>query len=63
MLKKVWMQGGNLYGLARNDPEGGYFSFKLLPIGENTFGRADGSVKITFGENCLVIDGVTCKKL
>ena len=63
MLKKVWMQDGDLFGLARNDPEEDYFEFKLLPIGENTFGRANGNVKITFGDNCLVIDGVTCKKL
>ena len=63
MLKKVRMQDGDLFGLARNDPEEDYFEFKLLPIGENTFGRANGNVKITFGDNCLVIDGVTCKKL
>ena len=63
MLKKVWMKDGDLYGLACNDPEKDYFTFKLLPIGENTFGRANGSVKITFGDNCLVIDGITCRKL
>ena len=63
MLKKVWMQDGDLYGLACNDPEEDYFEFKLLPIGENTFGRANGSVRISFGDNCLVIDGITCKKL
>ena len=63
MLKKVWMKDGDLYGLACNDPEEDYFEFKLLPIGENTFGRANGSVRITFGDNCLVIDGITCKKL
>ncbi len=62
-LEKIWMQDGDLYGKACNDPEGEYFTFKLLPIGENTFGRANGNVKITFGDNCLVIDGVTCKKL
>ncbi len=62
-LEKVWMQDGDLYGKACNDPEGEYFTFKLLPIGENVFGRANGNVKITFGDNCLVIDGVTCKKL
>ena len=62
-LEKVWMQDGNLYGSACNDPDDGYFTFKLLPIGENTFGRANGGVKITFGDNCLVIDDVTCRKL
>ena len=62
-LEKVWMQDGDLYGKACNDPEGEYFTFKLLPIGENVFGRANGGVKITFGDNCLVIDGIICKKL
>lgn len=62
-LEKVWMQDGDLYGKACNGPEGEYFTFKLLPIGENVFGRADGGVKITFGDNCLVIDDVTCRKL
>ena len=62
-LEKVWMQNGNLYGSACNEAGGDYFTFKLLPIGGNTFGRANGGVKITFGDNCLVIDDVTCKKL
>ena len=62
-LEKVWMQDGDLYGKACNDPEGEYFTFKLLPIGENVFGRANGGVKIEFGDNCLVIDGIICKKL
>ncbi|MBR4905356.1 MAG: GNAT family N-acetyltransferase [Clostridia bacterium] len=62
-LEKVWMQDGNLYGSACNEAGGDYFTFKLLPIGGNTFGRANGGVKITFGDNCLVIDDVTCRKL
>ena len=61
MLKKVWMQDGNLYGLASNEVRDD-ITFKFLPLGENLFGRADGSVRITFGDNCLVIDGITCKK-
>ncbi len=61
MLKKVWMQDGNLYGLANNEVRDD-ITFKFLPLGENLFGRADGSVRITFGDNCLVIDGITCKK-
>ncbi len=62
-LKKVWMKDNDLYGLACNDPDEDYFEFKLLPLGENTFGRAEGMVKIAFGDNCLVIDGITCRKL
>ena len=60
---KVWVKDGDLYGLACNDPKEDYFAFKLLPIGENTFGRAKGNVRITFGENCLMIEDFTCKKL
>ena len=62
MLRRVWMQDGSLYGLTHNEMKGD-FTFKLLPLGENTFGRASGSVRIEFGDNCLVIDGITCKKL
>ncbi len=61
-LKMVWMQDGDLYGIASNEVRDD-FTFKLLPIGEKRFGRAGGSVIIDFGENSLVIDGITCKKL
>ena len=61
-LYKVWMQDGNLYGLASNEVEDD-ITFKLLPIGENTFGRAGGSVRILFGDGCLTIDDIICKKL
>ena len=61
-LKKVWLQDGDLYGIASNEVRDD-FTFKLLPIGENRFGRAGGSVIIDFGENSLVIDGIVCKKL
>ena len=61
-LKNIRMQDGDLYGTAVNYL-GDDFSFKLLPLGENRFGRAGGSVIIDFGDNCLVIDGITCRKL
>ena len=61
-LKKVRMQDGDLYGTALNNM-GDEFTFKLLPLGENRFGRAGGCVIIDFDENCLVIDGIICKKL
>ena len=36
----------------------------LYPIGENTFGRKGGFVRISFGENCMTInDETVCKKL
>ena len=62
MLKKVWMQDGNLYGLANNEVKDD-ITFKFLPLGENLFGRAGGSVRITFGDDCYTVDGITNKKL
>ena len=32
-------------------------------LGENEFGRKGGMLKLTFGENCLMFDDFTCKKL
>ncbi len=61
-LKNIRMQNDDLYGTAVNYL-GEDFTFKLLPLGENRFGRAGGCVIIDFGENCLTIDGITCRKL
>lgn len=41
----------------------GGFTGKLYPIGKKTFRRKGGFVKIAFGENCLTVDRITCKKL
>ena len=41
----------------------GGFTCNLYPIGEKTFGRKGGIAKIVFGENCLTVNGVACKKL
>ena len=60
-LDEIFMQDGDLYARIDND-EGGYTS-KLYPIGEKTFGRKGGFAKIIFGENCLIIGGITCKKI
>ena len=43
--------------------EDGEFTSKLYPIGDKTFGRKGGAARIVFGEDCLTINGVTCKKL
>ncbi|MCR5348229.1 MAG: GNAT family N-acetyltransferase [Bacilli bacterium] len=61
-LKEVWMQDGDLYGLASNEVRRN-FKFKFYPIGKNVFGRRDGIVRVTFGENQCVIGGHVCKKL
>ncbi len=37
--------------------------YELYPIGEKRFGRKGGFAGISFGDNCLTIDGITCKKL
>jgi CubicO group peptidase (beta-lactamase class C family)/RimJ/RimL family protein N-acetyltransferase len=60
-LDEVFLQDGDLF--ARIIGEDGAFTSKLYPIGKKTFGRKGGFAKITFGKNCLTIDGVTCKKL
>ena len=39
------------------------FTSRLYPIGKKSFGRKGGFAKIVFGEDCLNIDGVTCRKL
>ena len=55
------MQDGKLY--AKILGEEGEYTSRLYPIGKNTFGRKGGLAKIEFGENCLTVDGITCKKL
>ena len=60
-LEEVFMRDGDLYAKIAN--EDGGFTCQLYPIGEHAFGRKGGFAKIIFGDNCLIIDGVTCKKL
>ena len=63
IVDEVFLKDGELYMNAIDD-DGDDFTDRLYPIEENTFGRKQGMLKITFGDNCLVIDGkVTCKKL
>ena len=61
-LLKVWMKDGNLYGQASNEVSKN-FRFKFYPLGDNVFGRRDGVAKVTFGENCYIVDSIVCKKL
>ena len=60
-LEEVYMQDGKLYAKILGDD--GEFTSQLYPIGEKTFGRKGGFAKISFGENCLTVNGITCKKL
>ncbi len=60
-VDEVFMQDGKLYAKFLGDD--GEFTSQLYPIGKKTFGRKGGFVKILFGEGCLTIDGITCKKL
>lgn len=60
-VDEVFMQDGKLYAKFLGDD--GEFNSQLYPIGKKTFGRKGGFVKILFGEGCLTIDGITCKKL
>ena len=32
-------------------------------VGENEFGRKQGMLKLTFGDGCLMMDDITCRKL
>ena len=50
------IQDGKLYGKADEE------IYPLYPIGENTFGRKGAFTKIVFGEDCLIADGVVCRK-
>ncbi|MBQ6551061.1 MAG: hypothetical protein IJL78_06620 [Lachnospiraceae bacterium] len=56
------MKDGELWAKAIDD-EGDDLTFRLYPTGENEFGRKRGLLKLTFGEGCLSIDDVTCRKL
>ena len=61
-LEEIFMKDGKLYATV-SDKEEGEKTYQLYPIGKKTFGRKGGFVKILFGEGCLTIDGITCKKL
>ncbi len=60
-LDEVYMKDGGLYA-SINGADGPVVS-RLYPIGDKTFGRVGGLAKITFGDDCLTIDGTTCRKL
>ena len=62
-LSEVYMEDGKLYARVIDEEEGEVIRH-LYPIGEKTFGRKGGFVKLEFGDGCVIIDNeVTCKKL
>jgi len=61
IIDEVFMKDGELF--ANAIIEGDEETFRLYPLGENEFGRKRGFLKLTFGDNCLMFDGLTCKKL
>ena len=62
LVDEVWMQDGELHARAI-DEDGDEMTFRLYPIGENEFGRKGGMLKLTFSDDCVAYDDLTCKKL
>ena len=56
-LDEVFLQDEKLFGKSEED------TYQLYAIGENEFGQKGGFHKIIFGQVCLIIDGVICKKM
>ena len=65
VIDEVYEKDGDLWAKAiiDDDDEQGEFPFRLYPLGENEFGRKGGFLNVKFGDGCLVMDGITCKKL
>ena len=61
-LGEIFLRDGELYGTVFDRPDGD-LTFRLIPVGNNTFGRNGGALRVTFGDDCLVIDGIACKKI
>lgn len=60
-IEEVYIEDEKLF--ARVITEEGEKVYELYPIGKKIFGRKGGFAKIEFGDNCLTVDGITCKKL
>ncbi|MBR3639982.1 MAG: serine hydrolase [Clostridia bacterium] len=61
-VKEIYMKDGELCADAIGDG-GEDVTFRLYPIGENEFVRKSDMLKLSFGDGCLTIDGLTLKKL
>ncbi len=61
-IDEVFLKDRELWAHAF-DEERGELTFRLYPIGENTFGRKGGYLELKFGDGCVMFDDFTCKKL
>ena len=61
-VDEVFLRNDELYAKAI-DEDGDEVEFMLYPIGENEFGRKGGMLKLTFSDDCVAYDDLTCKKL
>ncbi|MBQ6568746.1 MAG: GNAT family N-acetyltransferase [Clostridia bacterium] len=62
LLDEVFLKDGKLYAKIAGKKNGENI-YQLYPTGDKTFGRKGGFAKIEFGDNCLTVDGIACKKL
>ena len=62
IVDEVFLRNDELYAKAI-DEDGDEVEFMLYPIGENEFGRKGGMLKLTFCDDCVAYDDLTCKKL
>ena len=61
IIDEVYLKDGELY--ANAIIEGDDSTFRLYPLAENEFGRKRGMLKVTFGDECLMYDDKTFKKI
>lgn len=61
IIDEVYLKDGELY--ANAIIEGDDSTFRLYPLAENEFGRKRGMLKVTFGDECLMYDDQTFKKI
>jgi len=62
IVDEIFLKDGELHANSI-DEDGDEMTFRLYPIGENEFGRKGGLFKLKIGEDCVMYDDFTCKKL
>ncbi len=67
VIDEVFLRDGELWIRAvlsgEDYDDQGEALFRLYPIGENEFGRKRGMLRLKFGDGCLTMDDITCRKL
>lgn len=61
-IDEVFLRDGDLWAHIVTDMGTGY-ELKFYPLGENTFGFKEYDTEVAFGEDCLIVDDETYKKL